>query len=89
MAEVAMEAVPVVMGGTAVMAELVVGPVVGDGLGAHGMVYRIAGYGGVAMVMQVGQDMADLTIGMASMATLLMHRCCAIPIQIVSMELVI
>jgi hypothetical protein len=71
-AEVATEAVLAVMGGTAGTAELVVGPVVGAGSVAHGTRQGplIQGYGVVEMAMRVGQDMADLIIGTASMATL-------------------
>ena len=98
MAEVATEAVPAVMVGMAVTAEPVVGPVVGAGLGVRGQGRLIVGYGGAGMATPVGQAMAVLTIGTASMTMRWMRRCCAIRMRIVrhevpdlgvSMELVI
>ena len=86
MVEVAMEAVLAVMGATAVTAEPVVGPVVGDGLVGLGMEHLIAGCGGAEMAMQVGRAMGDPIIGMASMVMLSTHRCCVIQIRTVRHE---
>ena len=81
-----MEAVPAAMGGMAVMAEPVVGPVVGDGSVVPGMEHLTQECGGVAMATLVGQATADPTIGMDSMITHLTHRCCVIQMQIVRHE---
>ena len=81
-----MEAVLAAMGATAVTAEQVVDPVVGDGLVGLGMGHMTQGCGGVEMDMRVGQAMADLTTGTASMDTPWMHRCCVIQMRIVRHE---